>query len=140
MAYGVRFKSRAKEELDEACACYGETFRTDLWSWLNRIAEGVESGDDSVALDIGSVLEEGLCEGGKSWKHSWRKWWSESMVTKIRAAYTVVRKWCPPWELKLAVQWFPVIGQLECEIHAYFIIDHVEKRIIIVKFEGLPGQ
>lgn len=140
MAYAIRFKSRARQELDQCCECYGETFRREIWDWLKRIAQAAESANDEVLLDIASVIEEGLRDAGKSWKHAWREWWSASLPDKVRAAYVVFKKWCPPWQMKLAVEWFTVIGRFDCEIHAYVVVDHVEKRIIIAKFDGLPGQ
>lgn len=32
------------------------------------------------------------------------------------------------------------LGVCECEVRAYFEVDHVGKQVVFTKFVGLPGQ
>ena len=140
MAYAIRFKSRAREELDECCQCYGDTLRSELNGWLLRLAGNAGSSVAGDSINISEIIEEAAANRGASWERSWRKWWKAPLLEKARAIHIVFKKWCPPWQLMFAIRWFNVIGRFDCEVHAYFIVDHVEKQIIFVKFDGLPGQ
>jgi len=139
VSYSIRFFQRARDELDRCCEDY-PAFGRELWTWIRRIAAAEAAEDRSASIDIVDVVQEGLEDGGSSWRYSWRKWWEASPLDKIRAAYVVFRKRCPPWRLRLAVDWLLLLERMPFEVHVVYVADHVAKGIIITKFDGLPGQ
>jgi len=139
VSYSIRFFRRARAELDRCCEDY-PTFGQEILAWIRRIAAAEEAGDGSASIDIVDVVEEGLKDGGVGWKYAWRKWWEASPLDKIRAAYVAFKKRCPPWQLRLAVDWLLLLERMSFEVHIIYVADHVNKRIIITKFDGLPGQ
>lgn len=77
MSYRIRFRTRAKEELQRAKR-YGSDFSNDLDQWLNDIATSAANQSTSDSIDLLQLLEKGVDLAGNpgSWKHMWKKWWA----------------------------------------------------------------
>lgn len=140
MAYSIGFTERAKRELDECCNTYGETLRTDLWTWLHQLAANSETGDELDSLDVLELMDEASTQDEGQWRYSLRRWWQATLLDKLKAAVVILKKHCPPWQLRFTVRWLTVLGRFNCEVHLHFVVDHVHKRVIFVLFDGLPGQ
>ncbi|MEQ8791761.1 MAG: hypothetical protein RIC55_36195 [Pirellulaceae bacterium] len=141
MAYAIRFFRRAREELDDCCGVYGDGLRQKVHEWLQELAEDCSNGNHSGSIDVLKVLEEGLGESAPNdWKFSWKQWWELAGTQRAKALYIALKKRCPPWQPRMSVRWFSVLQRFPAEIHVFFLIDHVENRIIFQKFDGLPGQ
>jgi hypothetical protein len=140
MAYSMRFTNRAKEELNDCCSTYGETLRTDLWNWLHQLAANSESGNDLDSIDVIEIIDEALTQDEAQWRYSLRRWWRASLLDKVRAATVMLKKRCPPWQLRFTARWFTVLARFDCEVRLHYFVDHVHKHVIFVLFDGLPGQ
>ena len=140
MAYSIRFKKRARIEFDDCCHIYGEGLRTDLWNWLNQIAESADNGSGFDSIDLIELLDEGLQQQPSAWRFALHRWWKSTPVEKIRAFIVVLKKYCPPWELQTTTTWLQLLGRIDCEVQAVFLVDRVKRQVTFVKFEGLPGQ
>jgi hypothetical protein len=86
MAYRMGFVKRARRELDECCCTYGESLRSDLWSWLQEVAANSETGNTLDSVDVIEMIDEALnpnegqcvthCAGGvtlRCWTNSGRR-------------------------------------------------------------------
>ncbi|MDA1052998.1 MAG: hypothetical protein O3C40_21300 [Planctomycetota bacterium] len=140
MAYRLCFYKRARRELDECCQTYGDNLRTELWNWLRDIATAADTGSEIGSVDIIDLLDEGLSQDASQWSQALKRWWNATPVEKIKATLVLLRKRCPPWQARFTVRWITVLGQFPCEIHAHYIVDHVNKQVILTLFDGLPGQ
>lgn len=140
MAYSIRFKRRARTELDECCETYGEAFRNDIWDWLRNIATAAESNDNFDSIDVVELLDEAMEHDEQQWRYALRRGFSAKLPDKIKASFVVVKKRCLPWRLSFAEAWFQVLGRFDCSVGAHFVIDHVNKQVVFVLFDGLPGQ
>lgn len=140
MAYSIRFKRRARTELDECCETYGEAFRNDIWSWLRDIARRAEAGDALDSIDAVELLDEALEHDEQQWRYALRRWREATLTDRIKASFVAFRKRCLPWRLSFAEGWFQVLGRFDCSVGAHFVVDHVNKQIVFVLFDGLPGQ
>jgi hypothetical protein len=139
MSYAVRFRRRAKEELDRCCDIYGEELQHDLYKWLEYLGLTAERQEPSDSVDLLELLEEGLEEVETS-QHVWERFRDASFLEKIRAFVFFVRHQQPPWQLRSSVRHFTFLGQCSCEVMVIYEIDHLHRRVIITRFDGLPGQ
>jgi hypothetical protein len=126
--------------LSEAQTTYGGEFREETNGWLSALAAEAETRDSSLSIDFAEAIEAALSTEPRSWGHSLRNWFKAPIADKVRAILAAIRKRCPPWEMRAAVRWFTVISAFDSEIVAYYEVDHVKKRMIFRRFEGLPGQ
>jgi hypothetical protein len=139
VAYRIRYCKRARNELDECCETYGQDLREGLLHWLRQIAEQPNEAVES--LDVGELLKGAILgDALRQWRHSWKKLWTAAGIERFRALYYAIRKRQPPWQLKMTVRWFHVLDQFWAEVHVHFAVDHMREEVIIVKFDGLPGQ
>lgn len=140
MAYRMGFAKRARRELDECCCTYGESLRSDLWSWLQDVAANSETGNTLDSVDVIEMMDEALNPNEGQWRYALRRWRHAPLLEKFRAAVATLKKRCPPWQLRFTARWFTVLGQFDCEVRLHYVVDHVHKRVIFTLFDGLPGQ
>lgn len=143
MAYLIKYERNAKAELTSAQDCYGGQFREATNTWLREIAVAAECRDYEVSLssaDLADILETVLNSPRWLWPHSWRRWVKASIRQRFRATLVLIRKRCPPWEIRVSERRFTVIDAFSAEVTAVFEVDHVQKRVIFRMFHGLPGQ
>jgi hypothetical protein len=140
MAYRVKYHREAKSSLDAAQHDYGPTFRQETNAWLSELVSEAERGNHSLSVDAKELLEAAADADPQSLRRSWKRWLSAPALDKLRALLVIVRKRCPPWELRAAPRLFSVVDSFSCEIVAFYEIDHVEGRVIFRHFDGLPGQ
>jgi hypothetical protein len=142
MRYRIRFRTSAKEELLRAKK-YSMQFSQELDEWLEDIAASSHRRDALKSIDLLDLLEQGIniAENLSPWKSVWKKWWKAAPIEKVKALITVLKKRCPPWQLRATSKWFSgILGAFDCEVHAYFEVNHVDGEVIFTKFAGLPGE
>ena len=142
MSYRIRFRARAKQELLIAKQ-YGVEFSEELDSWLADIAEACHRRDSSISIDLIELLDEGTqaVENSSAWKQAWKRWRNAAPVEKLKALVVFLKKRCPPWELRATSKWFTgILGVFDCDIHAYFEVNHVAGEVVFTMFTGLPGE
>jgi hypothetical protein len=143
MPYDIRYQRDAKADLDSALGTYGADFQADMMGWLAQLAKEAEAKEHTLSLDFEQVLgtlEQVASSTTGSWQHSWRRFKGATWATRARAILALVRLRKPPWELRASRHWFHVLGSFNAEVFVYFEVDHVNKRIIVRLFDGLPGQ
>ncbi len=140
MRYLVRFRSRARSELDDCCATYGGNFCGEIHAWLDQLADEAEAKDGALSIDAFELFGDAVENVTRPWGHSLKRFREASTKQRLLALYHVLRKKCPPWEFRATVRPFTFLGACTCEIHVVYEVDHVTKRIIICKFIDLPGQ
>lgn len=142
MCYRIRFRRRAMDEL--CCArAYGETFSAALDEWVADIAADTSQRDTSRSFDVLTLFEDVLNAAANPtpWKAAWMTWCQATPLEKIQALVILLRRRCPPWELRVTSRWFRgVLGVLDCEVHAYYEVNHVKQEVVFTKFDGLPGE
>ena len=140
MRYAIRFRARTKEEFMRARK-YSAEFGKDLDAWLTDIANAATRGAQSDSVDFLKLLEEGAEISQPTWKETWKKWWAATPMKKIHSLLVVLRKRTLPWQLRATSRWFGgILNAFDCEIHAYYEVDHVNQQVVFVKFTGLPGE
>lgn len=142
MRYRIRFRRRAKEELSRAKQ-YSSQFSHDLDEWLSDIASSVENRSSTQSIDVVDILEKGINASGNPgpWTAAWAKWWQATPIDKVRAVIAFLKTRSPPWELRATAKWFTgILGAFDCEVHAYFEVNHVDGEVIFTQFTGLPGE
>jgi hypothetical protein len=142
MAYHVRYRSRAKAELNDACEVYGATFNAQVHEWLEYLASEAEKRQYFSSVDIQELIAL-IADNPKVAKKltsSWQRWLQAPFPEKLLALLVLVRNRCPPWEFRGSFQTFTVIDTFTSEVHALYEVDHVNHQIIIALFTGLPGQ
>jgi len=142
MLYRTRFRRRAKEELKRAKR-YSSDFSDDLDQWLADIANSSTEQVTSDSIDLLQLLDEGaeLAENPSRWKYLWKKWWASTPIKKVEALIIVIRKRCPPWHIRATSRWFcGILGAFDCEVHACYEVNHIDREIVFTKFIGLPGE
>jgi hypothetical protein len=142
MAYSIRFRSRAKDELEESCDIYGGTFRGQVLDWLAQLAEEAEHRQSFSSIDLQELLNTIADDPAeiKQLTSSWGRWLQAPFMDKLKAILVVLRKRCPPWEFRASLQTFTVIDTFTSEVHVLYEVDHVHRQVILTKFTGLPGQ
>ena len=146
MAYVIRYKPRAKQQLEQCREDYG-TFTASVEEWLRGLANAAERQDKTIAFELGNAVEvvaSGV-ESPSSWAESFRRWVEAPGKTKLKALLATLRKLCPPWELLSSGAPLPFLGHGTCEVHVHYLVDHVGddehgKKIVVALFKGLPGQ
>lgn len=111
--------------------------------WLNDIADSSARQSTSDSIDLFQLFEEGadLTENPGTWKQMWRNWWAATPIDKVKTLITVLAKRCPPWQIRGTSRWFSgILGTFDCEVHAWYEVNHVDEEIIFAKFIGLPGE
>ena len=116
----------------------------ELRNWQERLAAEAEAGIATDSLDmleaIGELIERGASIVGEhselgSWRFSWERFKKAPLVEKILALWTVVRRRCPPWEFRMAVRGFVLLGAIQYEVITRFVIDRPHKLVKVLKFE-----
>jgi hypothetical protein len=142
MTYAIRYRSHARRELDFYNAPYDDEYRQTVYAWFSHLALEAESRAYHFSIDAKDLLDQ-LEQGANpgNWPGVWKIWQQASWLTKLRALLFVVKQRCPPWEFRSALMTFSVLsGVFPCEVHAWYEVDHLERRIVFTKFTGLPGQ
>lgn len=140
MAYKVEFRRRAKKEFQDA-AHYTSEFREGLSRWLTEIAVREELNSPSGSIGMDEVIERLQSDVLADSRYALEKWKEASLVEKLAAIYYMIVRREFPWELRFTVRWFyGILGAFDCEVHAYYEVDHVKKRVVFTMFTGLPGQ
>lgn len=138
-SYAIRYERTAKHELSDAQDIYGQTFREDTNRWLDELSSRVGEETDHSSVDLLELLEEARRVNTNSWRHTWRRFMKSTLLEKV-TAILLVMKGRIPWKLRAAARRFTVINCFDCEIIAFFEVDHVGKKIVFRLFDGLPGQ
>ena len=141
MAYAIRYKPAARRQLDQCREDY-PTFAATVEAWLRGVATAAERQDEAISFELADLLELAAsgAESSDAWALSLRNWLDASAKDKLKALVATLRKRCPPWQFRGSVAPLPFLDYSTCEVHAYYLVDHVEQRIIIALFKGLPGQ
>lgn len=146
MPYAIRYRRRAKEELARCCDTYGDELRGELYLWLQQLAEAAERKERSGSIDLdeilddfGNVLETGL-ETIDNWRIVRQRFGQASFLEKVKAFVVFLKNRQPPWQVRSSIRHFTFLGRCSCEPVVFYEVDDVHRRIIIVKFDGLPGQ
>jgi hypothetical protein len=138
--YSIVYERRAKMELEDAKETYGGTFREEVDRWQTDLVRDAENRVYSVSIDAAAMMEAAVQSRPSSWRLSWKRWLSAPLIKKIQAILLVVGKRCPPWEFRASAMRFTVVNAFDCEVVAFYEVDHVARRVIFRLFDGLPGQ
>ena len=142
MSYRIRFRARAKADLQIAKQ-YSTQFSDDLDAWLTEIAASCQRRDSSNSIDLIELLDHGTkaIEHSTAWEKAWKRWWSAAPFEKLKALVVFLRKRCPPWELRATSKWFTgILGAFDCDVCAYYEVNHVAGEVVFATFTGLPGE
>jgi len=135
MRYRIRYRARAKAELKSEVRVYGQHFDKQINDWLADLSELPES-DSSI--DVQDVMEQ---FEKSSWQESFKYFRNRGYWEQLKAAVEVMLKRRPPLEVRGSMRWIELImDSLPTEIQIYYQVDHVNKQLIVVKFDGFPGQ
>lgn len=136
MPYRIQYSSSAKEEVNFLLETYGSEFRESFYDWLRVLADEAERRTWASSIDAIELLETILSNGDSPWKDlvsktTWDRFRELSFVDKVRALITMARKRCPPWQFRAANNWLLALSSIELELSIYYLIDHVEQRLIV---------
>lgn len=145
MSYTVFFRASARKELNDCCDTYGTGLHDDIVGWLRGLAVAAERNDGALSIDLGSVLEDIADEVAagaisRRWKYAVQKWRASNVWGKVKGFIAFLKTRRPPWELRSSICSFTFLERCRCEVHVYYEVDHVNRRIVVAKFDGLPGQ
>ncbi len=138
--YANKYEREAKKELEEAKETYGGAFRDEVDDWLNSVVLEVERRESNLSVSVMDMMLEATQSKQGSWQFSWKKWLDAKLIAKFKAILFIVNNRCPPWELRAAICRFTVMSTFDCEITAYFEVNHVDRQVVFRLFDGLPGQ
>jgi hypothetical protein len=140
--YDIRFRKRAKQEV-ERTKYLGDSFNEPFSSALQEIAEAAANKDTSNSVDYLEFLEDSIefAESGNSSTRMREKWRKALPIDKIKALIFFIKNRRMPWEIRKEIRWiFNILGVFDSEIHFIYEIDHINERVVFVKFLGMPGQ
>ncbi len=140
--YKIRFRRRAKQEA-ELSKYLGRSFTEPFRRRLEGIAEDAAKKDTSRSVDYLELLEDSieLAKSGKVRNHIRDKWHDATLGEKIKALVYILKNRNTPWEIRGEIHWIHnILGVINAEIHFIYEIDHLNKQVVFVKFDGLPGQ
>jgi len=138
--YRIFFERHAWDELSQAQEDYGTEFREGTDQWLRQLATEAETRDYELSVDLVEWTNSVLSSSPSSWGHSWHRWLGSRFGVQLRALLTLAKKRCPPWELRTSPERFTVLGCITVDVLVHFEVDHIDKRVIMRQFLGLPGQ
>jgi hypothetical protein len=129
----------ARRELEECRDDYSE-FVAEIDEWVLGLAKAAERGDESISLNIETLLDTVISSEADAWKRSARKWLDARTKEKIMALLAVIRKRSAPWQFKVSRASLMFLSHKAWQVHIYYEVDHVKSQIVITKYDGLPGQ
>lgn len=138
MSYSVRYLSRARKELDHCLAIYSETFARQVRAWIKEIADGGDVDDPATSIRLDELSEQ-ILDDGSGWSYSSRRWLRAEMAEKAKALLVVLKQRQPPWEPRVSTRSFTVLDTFSCQVHAFYLLDRVNKEVRFMMFDGLPG-
>ena len=119
---------------------YGAEFREEFNGWLQGLAAEAEKGDWKTSIDAFELMEELLKSDGSPLKDivsksTWDRFYTLSTIGKLRALLVIIKKRCPPWSFRAANNWLPALSAFEIELTVYYMVDHLEKRLVVYLLE-----
>jgi len=145
LAYSIRFRRRAREEVDALKQTYSRQFASDLDQWFTFIATAAEARNESHSIDAYALLQEIEAEGFEEsrWKFHLKKFASADMMSQIRQLLVMLGKRCPPTEFRMTTAWFDLLESVKHDVQAFYEIDHAGCRVILCKVDlgdGVPYE
>jgi hypothetical protein len=69
------------------------------------------------------------------WLKAVEKLKKASPLIALKALLAAVRNRAPPWEFRFSSATFELVAGVWADIHAWFEVDHVEKRVVFTLIE-----
>ena len=137
MAYDIKYRKRAKNEVNYLRSTYGQNFSDELDRRLQVLAEAAEKMDYSQSIGgLESLLQlDELPPTSSAWGYSLRRFRESGFRDRLHALVVILRKKCPPWEFRFASYVLPLLDRIPCEVQFFYEIDHVERRLIFTVIE-----
>ena len=135
MPYRIRYSTSAKEEANHL-ASYGVDFQQEFGDWLKHLAEEAEVKKYNASVDAWEFFESLMSAESSPCKEvmtqsTWEMFKGLPFVGKAKALIVLIKKRCPPWQFRAATNWITALGMFEMEVALYYMVDHVEKQIVI---------
>jgi len=140
MPYAIRYRRKAKEELEKCCDTYGEELEQELYLWLGYLAEAAQRKESSGSIDVLELLETGLETVETGGRVAWQRFRQASFLEKVKAFVVFLKNRQPPWQVRSSIRHFTFLGRCSCEVAVFYEVDHIHHQIVLSKFDGLPGQ
>lgn len=142
MSFKIVYDPDAKNEV----IYFGTTYsiRDELQRWQEQLAAEAAAGVDSASLNLTELLDELIDRGTtildeksevSSWKLSWERFKKVPLARKLQAVWVVVRRRRPPWELRMAVEGFYLLGTIPHDLIALYAVDRTKRQVKFLKFE-----
>jgi len=140
--FRIVYDPGAKREL----SYFGVTYSIgdELQRWQEQLAAEAEAGIDTGSLDMTDVLDELINRGAtilgekaevSSWQLSWERFKEAPLPQKLQALWVVVRRRCPPWELRMAIEGFYLLGAIPYDVVTWYAVDRIKRQVKFLKFE-----
>lgn len=147
MAFVVRYRRRARLELNACATNLGTEFLKSVESWLQDLADEAEQNEHSLSEDARDLLTALENDPKAAIPFTgWNRWLSEGIHEKIVALMIVIRDRCAPWEFRMAMQVFLIpnpVSDMPADspaiVSAFYELDRVNRRIVVTAFPELPG-
>lgn len=144
--YTIRYRKRARQELNACIACHDPAFANDVYSWLDELAEEAARNGSSVSSDAQTFLEKLAAPGvPPTPRTGLPRWLSEDVLNKLRAVLALLRDRCPPWQFRMAMNVFivrntqsPIPTQSPGVVTVLYEVDRGNKRVVVTIFPDLP--
>jgi hypothetical protein len=144
MGFIVRYRQRARRELDAFDARFGSMFGEAVRAWLQELAVEAERNEQVSSVDALPFLRDllGPDDAEQAFPTGFHRWRSAHILEKIHVLLILLAQRRPPWEFRMAMNVFlgpnpngdgmppdsPVV------VTAVYEVDRPNSRIVVTMF------
>ena len=142
----VRYRRRARTELNTSARYFKNQFLDLVEEWLQTLADDAFAGEEGSSEDAAVFFTQLYGETGNPPITGLRRWLSATLREKILALRILLRDRQSPWAFRMAMNVFLVpnpVAEIPRDVPvvvlALYEVDRVNGRIVVTMFPELPG-